>query len=122
MEKGYTIYRNLFGLLALQISYHKHNLKPTLVHYIYHKNKKGKPCQKDLPLLKNDITNNLGPQKPVIYSRYQLFGVDDFESNRKVLFCNVVFIFPNKDKVAECLIETAKILLKHIPAKWMDSL
>jgi len=23
----------------------------------------------DLPLLKNDITNNLEPQKPVIYSR-----------------------------------------------------
>jgi hypothetical protein len=30
----------------------------------------GKPCEKDLPLLKTDITNNLEPQKPVIYSRY----------------------------------------------------
>ena len=35
------------------------------------KNQKVKPCQKDLPFLKNDITNNLEPQKPVIYSRYQ---------------------------------------------------
>jgi hypothetical protein len=25
---------------------------------------KGKPLKKDLSLLKNDITNNLGPQKP----------------------------------------------------------
>jgi hypothetical protein len=33
------------------------------------KNQKGKPCEMDLPLLKNDITNILGPQKPVIYSR-----------------------------------------------------
>jgi hypothetical protein len=38
--------------------------------YIYHKNEKGKPSEKDLPLLKNDITNNLETQKPVIYSRY----------------------------------------------------
>jgi len=29
------------------------------------KNQKGKPSEMDLPLLKNDITNNLGPQKPV---------------------------------------------------------
>jgi len=28
----------------------------------------------DLPLLKNDITNNLEPPKPVIYSRYQRHG------------------------------------------------
>jgi hypothetical protein len=35
------------------------------------KNQKGKPCEMDLPFLKNDITNNLGPQKPVIYSRYR---------------------------------------------------
>ena len=34
----------------------------------------------DLPLLKNDITNNLEPQKPVIYSRNRKFGVDDFKS------------------------------------------
>ena len=37
--------------------------------YAYiNKIKKGKPRKKDLPLLKNDITNNLEPQKPVIYS------------------------------------------------------
>ena len=29
---------------------------------------KDKPCENDLPLFKNDITNNLEPQKPVIYS------------------------------------------------------
>jgi hypothetical protein len=33
------------------------------------KNQKGKPCEKDLPLLKNDITKRLRPQKRVIYSR-----------------------------------------------------
>jgi len=33
----------------------------------------------DLPT-KNDITNILGPQKPVIYSRYTQFMVDDFVS------------------------------------------
>jgi len=32
------------------------------------KNQKGKPSEMDLPLLKNDITNNLEPQKSVIYS------------------------------------------------------
>jgi len=52
------------------ISYHKHKLNPILVHYIYHQSKKGKTCEKDSPLLKNDITDNLEPQKPVIYSRY----------------------------------------------------
>ena len=34
------------------------------------KTKRANPRKKDLPLLKNDITNKLGPQKPVIYSRY----------------------------------------------------
>jgi len=34
------------------ISCHKHKLNPILVHYIYHKNKKGKPCEMDLPLFK----------------------------------------------------------------------
>ena len=29
---------------------------------------RGKTCEKDLPLFNNDITNNLGPQKPAIYS------------------------------------------------------
>ena len=45
-----------------------------VIDYIYRiissKKQKGKPCEKDLPLLKNDITNNLEPQKPVIHSRY----------------------------------------------------
>jgi hypothetical protein len=36
---------------------------------------KGKPCEMDLPLLKDDITDNLEPQKPVIYSRYQQCGL-----------------------------------------------
>jgi len=59
--------------IKFHISYQNNNLKPTLVHYIYHKNEKGKPCEMDLSLLKNDITNNLGPQKPVIYSRNHRF-------------------------------------------------
>ena len=53
------------------ITCQNNNLKQTLVRYIYHKNQKDKPCEKDLPLLKNDIPNNLGSQKPVIYSRYR---------------------------------------------------
>jgi hypothetical protein len=28
---------------------------------------KGKPLKKGFALFKNDITNNLGPQKPVVY-------------------------------------------------------
>ena len=36
----------------VKISYHKHKLNPILVHYIYHKNQKGKPGEKDFPLLK----------------------------------------------------------------------
>ena len=50
----------------------KHNLKPILTDYIYRiipsKDQKGKPQKMDLPLLKNDITNKLGPQKPAINS------------------------------------------------------
>jgi hypothetical protein len=34
----------------------------------YKKKEKSKPQKKDLPLLKNDIPNNLEPQKPVIHS------------------------------------------------------
>jgi hypothetical protein len=37
------------------------------------KNQKGKPQKKALPFLKNDITNNLRSQKPVIYSSNQRF-------------------------------------------------
>jgi hypothetical protein len=36
--------------------------------YIYHKNERGKPCEMDLPLSKNDITRILRPRKPVIES------------------------------------------------------
>jgi len=61
--------------MELYISCHKHKLNPILVLYIYHKNEKGKPCEMDLPLLKNDITKILRPQKPVIYSRYQQCGL-----------------------------------------------
>jgi len=49
--------------------------------YIYHKNEKRKPPKMDLPFLKNDIPNNLWPQKPVVYS----------ESVEKAQLC----IFPN---------------------------
>jgi len=83
MEKCGKILSEFYGIIFLktigfltrtqtkiQISCHKHKLNPILVHYIYHKNEKGKTCQMDLPLLKNDITNNLESQKPVIYSRY----------------------------------------------------
>jgi hypothetical protein len=34
------------------------------------KMKRANPAKKNLPLLKDDITNNLEPQKRVIYSRY----------------------------------------------------
>ncbi len=34
----------------------------------------------DLPLLKNDITNNLESQKPVIYSRYLLSRIEDVKA------------------------------------------
>jgi hypothetical protein len=56
----------------MKISCHKHNLKSILTDYIYrkiHKKSKGKPYELDLPFFENDITNNLEPQKPVIYSR-----------------------------------------------------
>ena len=58
---------NIFNFVIHTIS----SLKSIDSDYIYHKNEKGKPCETDLPLLKNDITNNLGSQKPVIYSRYR---------------------------------------------------
>jgi len=51
------------------ISYQYLQPKTIYADYIYHKNEKGKPPTNDLPLLKNDITDNLESQKPVIYSR-----------------------------------------------------
>ena len=59
------LYRFFYG-----IPYQNNNLKSVHADYIYHQNKKGKPCEMDLPSLKYDITNNLEPQKLVIYSRY----------------------------------------------------
>jgi hypothetical protein len=57
-------------------------MKPIDADYIYHKNEKGKPPKTDLPLLNNDITNNLGPQKPVIYrSRYVRLAYNISDSN-----------------------------------------
>jgi len=43
------------------------NQKLAHADYIYHKNQKSKFSKKDLPILKNDITNYLEPQKPVRY-------------------------------------------------------
>jgi hypothetical protein len=38
--------------------------------YIYHKIEKGKPCEMDLPLLKNDITTTKAASQNEIHSRY----------------------------------------------------
>jgi len=57
------------------------------------KNQKGKPCEMDLPLLKNDITNNLEPQKLVIYSRYlqpSSFKFEAYLMYSSVLYHNLV--------------------------------
>ncbi len=66
--------------LTPDIPCQKHS--PTSIHadYIYHKNEKGKLCEMDLPFLKNDITNNLEPQKPVIYSRKHRYWIEDFKA------------------------------------------
>jgi hypothetical protein len=45
-----------------------------------HKKSIGQTPEKRFALLKNDITNNLRPQKPVIYSRNHKFWVEDFET------------------------------------------
>ncbi len=73
MVETTSVVRHQFSILHAPC--HIHILKSVHAYYIYHKNKKGKPPKKDLPLLKNDITNNLGPQKPVIYSRYMKSGL-----------------------------------------------
>jgi hypothetical protein len=49
-----------------QIFYQYSNVKPILILCIYHKNEKGKLRETDLPLLKNDITNLLGPNLLVL--------------------------------------------------------
>jgi hypothetical protein len=43
------------------LSYHTQNLKPIISDYIYQKNRKGKPREKDLPLWEDDITKLLVP-------------------------------------------------------------
>jgi len=63
--------------MELGISYQYPHPKTIHADYIYrkiHKNEKDKPCEMDLPFLKYDITNILGHQKPVIYSRYSKAG------------------------------------------------
>jgi hypothetical protein len=56
-----------------EVSYQYLHPKTIYTDCIYrkiHKKSKGQTLSIDLPLFENDITNNLGPQKPVIYSRY----------------------------------------------------
>jgi hypothetical protein len=47
-----------FTEIKLVFTTHEHKIKPILFDYIYHKNRKSKPCETDLPLLKSDITRN----------------------------------------------------------------
>jgi hypothetical protein len=46
-------------LFEVVLSCQSSNLNQLQLFYIYHKNEKGKPWKKDLPLWKNDITNIL---------------------------------------------------------------
>ena len=58
----------------IQIPCHTHNLKPVLADYIYHKNEKGKLCEMDLPLLKNDIITILvSVSETILGKTYRLF-------------------------------------------------
>jgi hypothetical protein len=50
------------------------------------KNQKGKLRKKNSPLLKNNIPNNLKPQKPVVYSRYSRCRVEDLQQGKIVKF------------------------------------
>jgi hypothetical protein len=62
MDKTHNSHNILLHLYyPFGISCHKHNLKSVHADYIYHKNDKGKSCEKDLPELKNDITKFLVP-------------------------------------------------------------
>jgi hypothetical protein len=81
------------------ILYQNNNLKSINTDYIYLKigeKAEGKPCEKDLPLMKNDITKILRPQKPVIYSSYVvcLIMLLEFNSIHIVLF----ILFPENIK------------------------
>jgi hypothetical protein len=58
------------------------NLQPILILCIYHKNEKGKPSKKDLPLLKNDIIRfNFGHETCAIYDSYVV--LDDIAKDVK---------------------------------------
>ena len=51
------ISKNLEFIIEMKCCvYYKYNLKLNFVHYIYHKNEKGKLSKKDSLLFKNDIT------------------------------------------------------------------
>ena len=58
--------------MCVYLPYTQVESTPTFLHIS--KNEKGKPSKMDLPLLKNDITNNLEPQKPVVYSSKSAIG------------------------------------------------
>jgi hypothetical protein len=74
------------GDLGPDISCQSHILIQPLSSYIYHKKSKRQTLRKGFALLKNDITNNLKLQKPVIYSRYQ-------NMDNEKLICNKVTSF-----------------------------
>ena len=78
------------SLQKLHVSYQYPHPKTIYTDYIYHKNEKSKTCQTDLLLLKNDITTIVRSQKPVIYSRYTRFLVDDFVSE-SIKFKGLIF-------------------------------
>jgi len=66
-----------------------------LIPNIYHKNEKGKPPKKDLPLLKNDITTFELALKYGIHSKYPRCQIKDFKINRKNI---MTIIFKNKGR------------------------
>ena len=55
-ERSMLLYSDLQPVLSC----HTSNLQPIIILCIYHKNEKGKPPKKDLPLSKNNIPNILG--------------------------------------------------------------
>ena len=40
----------------------------------------------------------------------------------RLIFCNVMFIYPDKDKVFKLLIKAVKFFLKHISTKGVNGL
>ena len=57
-----------FLSFLLQIPCQSSNLKSILICYIYHQNEKGKPTEKDLPFLKNDISRNFWGMINALYT------------------------------------------------------